>query len=246
MKTFVTLMYPIFGQIFVRMLYTIFITFKAIGGLLADARAMADYAREECSNFRSNFGIPIPLHVCISISFLHFSRPVLQLITTFLMKHLSDRLSAYMHAHTLLGSIRPFGCSLILSSYEALPQNKQSVPQLFMIDPSGLSNVLHCGPVACLAIYVYSSQDSIWLRVTLAVRWANPGNLRRQRSRRSRHELPTLNPFQCGRQATLWSRGLNNGVVLLAGAELDLQGVGQRGCSHVQCLLVAAGLRVLF
>jgi 20S proteasome subunit alpha 7 len=58
----------------------------------------------------------------------------------FLIKHLSDRLSAYMHAHTLLGSIRPFGCSLILSSYEALPQNKQAVPQLFMIDPSGLSN----------------------------------------------------------------------------------------------------------
>jgi 20S proteasome alpha/beta subunit len=137
----------------------------AIGGLLADARAMADYAREECSNFRSNFGIPIPLH------------------------HLSDRLSAYMHAHTLLGSIRPFGCSLILSSYEALPQNKQAVPQLFMIDPSGLSNVLHSGPVACLAIHIVvyvQSPDSIWLRVTLAARWANPGNLRRLRSRSSR------------------------------------------------------------
>lgn len=147
-------MVRLFVQLFVILLYTIFITFKAIGGLLADARAMADYAREECSNFRSNFGIPIPLHVCILISFLHLLPTIFTInLNLFLMKHLSDRLSAYMHAHTLLGSIRPFGCSLILSSYEALPQNKQSVPQLFLIDPSGLSNVLHSGLVACLAIY---------------------------------------------------------------------------------------------
>lgn len=45
---------------------------QAIGGLLADARAMADYAREECSNFRSNFGIPIPLHVSLNPVFCNF------------------------------------------------------------------------------------------------------------------------------------------------------------------------------
>lgn len=35
----------------------------AVAGLLADARSLADIAREEASNFRSNFGYNIPLKV---------------------------------------------------------------------------------------------------------------------------------------------------------------------------------------
>lgn len=37
--------------------------FQAVAGLLADARSLADIAREEASNFRSNFGYNIPLKV---------------------------------------------------------------------------------------------------------------------------------------------------------------------------------------
>ncbi|NIG59646.1 proteasome subunit alpha type-3 isoform X2 [Pontoporia blainvillei] len=59
----------------------------AVAGLLADARSLADIAREEASNFRSNFGYNIPL------------------------KHLADRVAMYVHAYTLYSAVRPFGCS---------------------------------------------------------------------------------------------------------------------------------------
>lgn len=36
---------------------------QAVAGLLADARSLTDIAREEASNFRSNYGYDIPLRV---------------------------------------------------------------------------------------------------------------------------------------------------------------------------------------
>uniref|UniRef100_A0A7N8XTX0 Proteasome 20S subunit alpha 3 n=1 Tax=Mastacembelus armatus TaxID=205130 RepID=A0A7N8XTX0_9TELE len=86
----------------------------AVAGLLADARSLADVAREEASNFRSNYGHDIPL------------------------KHLSDRVAMYVHAYTLYSAVRPFGCSFILGSYD-----KDDGPQLYMVDPSGISYVSH-------------------------------------------------------------------------------------------------------
>uniref|UniRef100_A0A3P9N7Q6 Proteasome subunit alpha type n=1 Tax=Poecilia reticulata TaxID=8081 RepID=A0A3P9N7Q6_POERE len=82
----------------------------AVAGLLADARSLAEVAREEASNFRSNYGHDIPL------------------------KHLSDRVAMYVHAYTLYSAVRPFGCSFILGSY-----NKDDGAQLYMVDPSGIS-----------------------------------------------------------------------------------------------------------
>uniref|UniRef100_A0A8C4H5N9 Proteasome subunit alpha type n=1 Tax=Dicentrarchus labrax TaxID=13489 RepID=A0A8C4H5N9_DICLA len=82
----------------------------AVAGLLADARSLADVAREEASSFRSNYGHDIPL------------------------KHLSDRVAMYVHAYTLYSAVRPFGCSFILGSYD-----KDDGPQLYMVDPSGIS-----------------------------------------------------------------------------------------------------------
>ncbi|XP_032497562.1 proteasome subunit alpha type-3-like [Phocoena sinus] len=61
----------------------------AVVGLLADACSLADIAREEASNFRSN----IPL------------------------KHLADRVAMYVHAYTLYSAVRPFGYSFMLGSY---------------------------------------------------------------------------------------------------------------------------------
>ena len=43
--------------------FFLFFYFQAVAGLLADARSLADIAREEASNFRSNFGYNIPLKV---------------------------------------------------------------------------------------------------------------------------------------------------------------------------------------
>lgn len=53
----------------------VLIFFQAVAGLLADARSLADIAREEASNFRSNFGYNIPLKV----SWQHVEEPFEQL-----------------------------------------------------------------------------------------------------------------------------------------------------------------------
>uniref|UniRef100_A0AAV2JJH0 Proteasome subunit alpha type-3 n=1 Tax=Knipowitschia caucasica TaxID=637954 RepID=A0AAV2JJH0_KNICA len=82
----------------------------AVAGLLADARSLAEVARDEASNFRSNYGHDIPL------------------------KHLSERVAMYVHAYTLYSAVRPFGCSFILGSFD-----KDDGPQLYMVDPSGIS-----------------------------------------------------------------------------------------------------------
>ncbi|CAI9736998.1 proteasome subunit alpha type-3-like [Octopus vulgaris] len=81
----------------------------AVAGLLADARHVIKTSREEAANYRYNYGESIPL------------------------KYLTNRVSMYVHAYTLYSSMRPFGVSMIMGSYE------QGNPQLYMIDPSGVS-----------------------------------------------------------------------------------------------------------
>uniref|UniRef100_A0A7N8XJP5 Proteasome subunit alpha type n=1 Tax=Mastacembelus armatus TaxID=205130 RepID=A0A7N8XJP5_9TELE len=76
----------------------------AVAGLLADARSLADVAREEASNFRSNYGHDIPLKV----------------------NPFSDQHLLFMLMLVL--------CSFILGSYD-----KDDGPQLYMVDPSGIS-----------------------------------------------------------------------------------------------------------
>lgn len=41
----------------------VFLQFKATAGLMADSRAVVEIAREEASNYRYNYGLPIPLKV---------------------------------------------------------------------------------------------------------------------------------------------------------------------------------------
>jgi len=81
----------------------------AVAGLLADSRHMVEITRDEASNYRSQFGNSVPA------------------------KHLADRVAMYVHAHTLYSAIRPFGTSVMLGSYD------DGKPQLFTIDPSGVS-----------------------------------------------------------------------------------------------------------
>ncbi|XP_020915272.1 proteasome subunit alpha type-3 [Exaiptasia diaphana] len=85
----------------------------AIAGLLADARQIVSTAREEAANYRSVYGTPIPL------------------------KYLVNRVSGFIHAHTLYSAVRPFGCSIMMSSHG--PDG----PQLYTIDPSGVSYGYH-------------------------------------------------------------------------------------------------------
>ena len=64
-----------------------------------------------------------------------------------------DRVSGYIHAHTLYGAVRPFGCNVMFSSY-----TPTEGPRLYMVDPSGVSwvrlriwNVGHC--LCCISVY---------------------------------------------------------------------------------------------
>jgi len=78
--------------------------------LLADSRQIVETAKTEAANYRSEYGTNIPI------------------------KYLSDRVAMYMHAYTLYSAVRPFGCSVAMGSYDEFDG-----PQLFSIDPSGVS-----------------------------------------------------------------------------------------------------------
>ncbi|CAH1713199.1 proteasome subunit alpha type-3 [Aphis gossypii] len=82
----------------------------AVGGLTADASAILDVAREEARSYRQNYNMPISV------------------------KYLNERVSMYIHAHTLYSAIRPFGCAVIIGSYDP-----KDGPQMYMIDPAGVS-----------------------------------------------------------------------------------------------------------
>lgn len=83
----------------------------AVAGLLADARQIVETARDEAAEYRSYYGSPVPL------------------------KYLIDKVAMFIHAHTLYSAIRPFGCSVILGSYDT----ETDTPNMYMIDPSGVS-----------------------------------------------------------------------------------------------------------
>lgn len=84
---------------------------QAVSGLIADARQVVEIARKECVNYRTQYGVNIPLN------------------------YLNDRVSMYMHAYTLYSAVRPFGASAIIGSYD------EDGPSMFMLDPSGVSYV---------------------------------------------------------------------------------------------------------
>ena len=53
-----------------------------------------------------------------------------------MLQYLVDRVSSYVHAYTLYSAVRPFGVSIILSSY-----TPTDGPSMYSIDPSGVSHV---------------------------------------------------------------------------------------------------------
>ncbi|XP_070156496.1 proteasome subunit alpha type-3 isoform X2 [Polyergus mexicanus] len=81
----------------------------AVSGIISDARQIAETARSEAASYKAQYGVGIPL------------------------KYLNERVSMYMHAYTLYSAVRPYGCSVLLSTYET------DGPALYMIDPSGVS-----------------------------------------------------------------------------------------------------------
>lgn len=75
------------------------------------------------------------------------------------MKELSERVASYVHLCTLYWWLRPFGCGVILGGYD------KDGPQLYMIEPSGISYVSLC-PFAHRDIYLMSSSFFIlWILI---------------------------------------------------------------------------------
>lgn len=80
----------------------------AICGLLPDGRNIVSRAKLEAANYLKTYGIEIT------------------------GKILTERLSIYVHAHTCHWSARPFGCCVMISSYE-----KDNSYHLYMLETSG-------------------------------------------------------------------------------------------------------------
>lgn len=83
----------------------------SLAGLSADGRQLANRAREEAHQYKSNYGVSIP------------------------PKILTQRMGQYVHYFTLYGSIRPFGASTIFIGYD---QDLEE-PYLGLVEPSGVS-----------------------------------------------------------------------------------------------------------
>lgn len=79
-----------------------------ICGLLPDGRNLVSRARQEASEYLNTFGIPISGQI------------------------LAERLSIYVHAHTCHWGARPFGCCVVISSYDA-----DKKYHLYMLENSG-------------------------------------------------------------------------------------------------------------
>lgn len=52
-------------------------------------------------------------------------------------QYVTDRVAMYMHAYTLYSAVRPFGCSVVMGTYDV----GQKKPEMYMIDPSGVYHV---------------------------------------------------------------------------------------------------------
>ncbi|KAH8742021.1 proteasome subunit alpha type 3 [Cryptosporidium ryanae] len=79
-----------------------------IAGFVTDAQKIISIARSESINYQKIYGSHIPIRV------------------------LSERIATFMHNFTLYGSVRPFGCSLLLGGFD-----QDRGIELYCINPSG-------------------------------------------------------------------------------------------------------------
>uniref|UniRef100_A0A7S1F9Z9 Proteasome subunit alpha type n=1 Tax=Noctiluca scintillans TaxID=2966 RepID=A0A7S1F9Z9_NOCSC len=82
----------------------------AFTGLTPDGRQVVNRSREEAQSYKKNWSEVIPPRL------------------------LAERLGSYMHVFTLYGSVRPFGCSVLLG---AVDHDEGEEASLFCVEPSG-------------------------------------------------------------------------------------------------------------
>lgn len=81
----------------------------AFSGLLADGRHLVNKVRENASNYRDTYKMPIP------------------------GKRIAEQLALHVQYYTLYSHLRPFGASALLAVMD-----KTQGPQLYMVEPSGV------------------------------------------------------------------------------------------------------------
>jgi 20S proteasome subunit alpha 7 len=81
----------------------------ATSGLMADSRQVVGRCRTEVNSYRDFYDADLPVKV------------------------LAERVASYVQAHTLYGSLRPFGCSAIIGGVD------KHGPQMFLVEPEGIS-----------------------------------------------------------------------------------------------------------
>mmetsp|Transcript_1563 Transcript_1563/g.3868 ORF Transcript_1563/g.3868 Transcript_1563/m.3868 type:complete len:266 (+) Transcript_1563:116-913(+) len=83
----------------------------AMTGFIPDGRQVVGRGMEDAATFLKNYGTPVPPH------------------------YLADHVALYVHYFTLHGSLRPFGATTMLASYD----EELKKPSLYMIEPNGVS-----------------------------------------------------------------------------------------------------------
>lgn len=106
---------------------------QASAGLLSDSKHIATRAREEAQSYRDVYNAPTTLKVRLPPILPTLMRQDLTLTRPIFSQDLISRVSMYLQAYTLYSSVRPFGVSSIFGSID------RNGPQLYMIEPSGLS-----------------------------------------------------------------------------------------------------------
>jgi len=81
-----------------------------IAGLIPDGRQLVNRARQEAVNYKNAYGEEMPANM------------------------LAEHLGQFMHAYTLYGGLRPFGCSVLVGDVDADTQK----PSLYELSPAGL------------------------------------------------------------------------------------------------------------
>jgi len=79
----------------------------AVAGLVPDGRVLANRCRDECRGYKQNYGIDIPGEI------------------------LTNRIAGYTHVFSLYEWLRPFGCGIILATWE------MDGPSLYCVEPNG-------------------------------------------------------------------------------------------------------------
>ena len=138
-------------------------TGMCVSGLMADARQIVNFGRDEAANYLSQFGSPIPGEM------------------------LANRVADHMHYYTCFWYIRPFGAAVLVASY-----TEEGGPMLYAAEPSGVSYRFFATAIGKAKNACKSALEKLDLEKLTCREGARPAPPRPHRARRppALHTLP--------------------------------------------------------